>query len=95
MEAHPEAGGLRGSELENGAPTANLDNVWPLTAATQPTSFQTLTIPSSTNIAMNVYARSNDDDSESAACKPGDNSDMCAKPVTTSSMKIPIILGIV
>lgn len=88
----PQDGDLHGFPLGSRTPVAEAKNLWPLTMDNQPTAFQTLVIPAQTNIAT-IMARAVQS-SEVEKCPEGDDSQLCQKSTTASSMTLPIVLGV-
>lgn len=84
-------GDMHGFPLENRAPPAEAQNLWPLTMDNQPTAFQTLVVPVQTNIAIMARAA---DSSAAEKCSSDDDSPMCETSTTASGMTLPIVLGV-
>ena len=83
---------MHDNPLENRAPPAEAQNLWPLTMENQPTAFQTLVIPQQTNIATIMVRAA--ETSPVEKCLPDDKSPMCETSVSGSSMTLPIVLGV-
>jgi hypothetical protein len=95
MDAHEGAEDVHGFPLEKRAVEPEARNLyWPLTMDA-PTLVTTFTKPTDVILARTVAPTTTSTGSVgSSTCAPGDNTGICQKPTTSSSMTVPIVLGI-